>query len=70
MCSLTLFWPNGKSYTNQNIVKGKIAEKPKGYKEDLDMIQFLYLMDIKKLLDKWSQSSKILLTIDQRHSQK
>jgi len=30
VCSLTLFWPNGKSYTNQNIVKGKIAEKPKG----------------------------------------
>ena len=30
VCSLTLFWPNGKSYTNQNIVKGKIAEKSKG----------------------------------------
>ena len=30
VCSLTLFWPNGKSYTNQSIVKGKIAEKPKG----------------------------------------
>ena len=30
VCSLTLFWPSGKSYTNQNIVKGKIAEKPKG----------------------------------------
>ena len=30
VCSLTLFWPSGKSYTSQNIVKGRITKKPKG----------------------------------------
>ena len=32
VCSLTLAWPNGKTYTSQNFIKGIIAEKPKGNK--------------------------------------
>ena len=32
VCSLTLFWPSGKNYTSQNLIKGKIIEKAKGNK--------------------------------------
>ena len=30
VCCLTLFWPNGKSYSGKGIVKGKITTKKKG----------------------------------------
>jgi len=30
ICSMTLFWPNGKSYSSKGIVKGKISNKKKG----------------------------------------
>ena len=30
VCCLTLFWPNGKTYTSKGIVKGKISTKKKG----------------------------------------
>ena len=45
ICSLTLFWPDGKNYSSQGIVKGKISTKKKEI-TDLGMIQYLYLMDI------------------------
>ena len=32
VCCLTLFWPNGRTYTSQGIVKGKISKKKKGKK--------------------------------------
>jgi len=32
VCSLTLFWPGGKSYTSEKTVKGRIAKEPKGKK--------------------------------------
>tara|TARA_Y100000590_G_scaffold47341_1_gene50176 strand:+ start:3721 stop:4314 length:594 start_codon:yes stop_codon:yes gene_type:complete len=30
ICCLTLFWPNGKSYTSKGVVEGKISMKKKG----------------------------------------
>ena len=30
VCCMTLYWPNGKSYSTQEIVKGKIANVKKG----------------------------------------
>ena len=30
VCCLTLFWPNGKSYSSKGIVKGEISSKKKG----------------------------------------
>ena len=30
ICCLTIFWPNGKSYQSQGVVKGKILNKKKG----------------------------------------
>jgi len=30
VCCMTLYWPNGKSYSTQGIVKGKIANEKKG----------------------------------------
>tara|TARA_B100000029_G_scaffold368093_1_gene361585 strand:- start:3282 stop:3878 length:597 start_codon:yes stop_codon:yes gene_type:complete len=30
VCCMTLFWPNGKSFTSKGIVKGKISVKKKG----------------------------------------
>ena len=30
VCCLTLFWPNGKSYSSKGIVKGKISNKKRG----------------------------------------
>jgi len=30
ICCLTLFWPNGKSYSSKGIVKGKISNKKRG----------------------------------------
>ena len=30
ICSLTLFWPGGKNYSSQGIVKGKISNVKKG----------------------------------------
>ena len=30
VCCMTLFWPNGKSYSAKGIVKGKISTKKKG----------------------------------------
>ncbi len=32
VCCLSLFWPNGKSYSSKGIVKGKISPKKKGNK--------------------------------------
>ena len=32
ICSLTLCWPNGKSYTSRGIIKGRISEFKKGNK--------------------------------------
>ena len=32
VCCLTLFWPNGKSFTSKGIIKGKISAKKKGKK--------------------------------------
>ncbi len=32
ICCLTIFWPNGKSYSSIGIVKGKISDKKKGKK--------------------------------------
>ena len=32
VCSMTIFWPNGKSYTSQGTIKGKISSKKKGNK--------------------------------------
>jgi len=32
VCCMTLFWPNGKSYSSQGIVKGRISTKTKGKK--------------------------------------
>ena len=32
VCCLSLFWPNGKSYSSQGIVKGKVSIKKKGNK--------------------------------------
>ena len=32
ICCLTLFWPNGKSYSSTGIIKGKIINKKKGNK--------------------------------------
>jgi len=32
VCCLSLFWPNGKSYSSRGIVKGKISAKKKGNK--------------------------------------
>ena len=32
VCCLSLFWPNGKSYSSNGIVKGKIATKKRGNK--------------------------------------
>ena len=32
VCCLTLFWPNGESYSSKGIVKGKISIKKKGNK--------------------------------------
>ena len=32
ICCLTLFWPNGKYYTSQGEVEGKISKKKKGKK--------------------------------------
>ena len=30
ICSLTLFWPNGKNYSSTGIIEGKISDKKKG----------------------------------------
>ena len=30
VCAMTIFWPNGKSYTSQGTIKGKISSKKKG----------------------------------------
>tara|TARA_Y100000590_G_scaffold247217_1_gene277774 strand:- start:823 stop:1419 length:597 start_codon:yes stop_codon:yes gene_type:complete len=30
ICALTIFWPNGKIFSSQGIVKGKISNKQKG----------------------------------------
>ena len=30
ICCMTLFWPNGKSYTSKGIIKGKISTKKRG----------------------------------------
>ena len=30
ICCMVLFWPSGKSYTGQGIIKGKISNKKKG----------------------------------------
>ena len=30
ICCMTLFWPNGKSFSSQGIIKGKISPKKKG----------------------------------------
>ena len=30
ICCMVLFWPNGKSYAGQGIIKGKISNKKKG----------------------------------------
>ena len=30
ICCLTIFWPNGKSYTSKGIIKGKISTQKKG----------------------------------------
>jgi XTP/dITP diphosphohydrolase len=30
ICCITLFWPNGKSYSSKGIIKGKISTKKKG----------------------------------------
>ena len=30
ICCLTLFWPNGKSYSSKGIIKGKISSNKKG----------------------------------------
>ena len=32
VCAMTIFWPNGKSYTSQGTIKGKISIKKKGNK--------------------------------------
>ena len=32
VCSLTIFWPDGKSHTCQDVIKGKVSDKPKGNK--------------------------------------
>jgi len=32
VCAMTIFWPNGKSYTSQGTIKGKISSKKKGNK--------------------------------------
>lgn len=32
VCAMTIFWPNGKSYTSQGIIKGKISTNKKGNK--------------------------------------
>jgi XTP/dITP diphosphohydrolase len=32
VCAMTIFWPNGKSYTSQGTIKGKISRKKKGKK--------------------------------------
>ena len=49
---LTLFWPDGKSFSSKGIIEGKISSKKKELK-DLVMTQFLYLKVIIKLLEKW-----------------
>ena len=30
ICCMTLFWPNGKSYSSKGIIKGKISTTKKG----------------------------------------
>ena len=30
ICCMTLFWPDGKSYSSKGIVKGKISTRKKG----------------------------------------
>ena len=30
VCCMTLFWPNGKSYSSKGIIKGKISKQKKG----------------------------------------
>ena len=30
ICCMTLFWPNGKSYTSKGVIKGKISATKKG----------------------------------------
>ena len=30
ICFMTLFWPNGKSYSSKGIIKGKISTKKNG----------------------------------------
>ena len=30
ICCMTLFWPNGKSYSGEGVIKGKISTKKKG----------------------------------------
>ena len=30
VCCMTLFWPDGKSYSSKGIIKGKILNKKKG----------------------------------------
>ena len=32
VCAMTIFWPNGKSYTSQGTIKGKISTNKKGNK--------------------------------------
>ena len=31
ICCLTLFWPNGKSYSSKGIVKGEISNSKRGH---------------------------------------
>tara|TARA_Y100001960_G_scaffold261731_1_gene282778 strand:+ start:421 stop:1023 length:603 start_codon:yes stop_codon:yes gene_type:complete len=66
ICCLTLFWPNGKSYTSKGVVEGKISMKKKETMV-LVMIQFLYQMDIIKLLVKWTPNLKFQLTTEPMH---
>ena len=32
VCSLTIFWPKGKSYSSKGMIKGRISEKKRGRK--------------------------------------
>ena len=55
ICSMTIYWPSGKNFTSKGIINGKISSIKK-VKNGFGYDPILFLMDMKKLLEKWNLS--------------
>ena len=63
VCCLTLFWPNGKNFSSQGIVNGKISKKKKG-KNGFGYDPIFIPDGYNKTLEKWNL--KLKMSIDHR----